>query len=60
MPQRAQRVFLNVSEIAIAKTGGYVISKIILASLSALFHGIFFLAIGVPNWLPFALVVAPG
>jgi predicted PurR-regulated permease PerM len=57
MPQRAQRVFLNVSEIAIAKTGGYVISKIILASLSALFHGIFFFAIGVPNWLPFALVV---
>lgn len=57
MPQRAQRVFLNVSEIAIAKTGGYVISKIILASLSALFHGIFFVAIGVPNWLPFALVV---
>ena len=57
MPQRAQRVFLTVSEIAIAKTGGYVISKIILASLSALFHGIFFFAIGVPNWLPFALVV---
>jgi len=57
MPQRAQKVFLNVSEIAIAKTGGYVISKIILASLSALFHGIFFFAIGVPNWLPFALVV---
>jgi len=56
MPQRAQRVFLNVSEIAIAKTGGYVISKIILASLSALFHGVFFFAIGVPHWLPFALV----
>jgi len=57
MPQRAQKVFLNVSEISIAKTGGYVISKIILAGLSAVFHGVFFLAIGVPHWLPFALVV---
>jgi predicted PurR-regulated permease PerM len=57
MPQRAQRVFLNVSEITISKTGGYVISKIILAGLSALFHGIFFAAIGVPYWLPLALLV---
>jgi predicted PurR-regulated permease PerM len=56
MPQHAQQVFQNVSEISIAKTGGYVISKIILAGVSALFHGIFFFALGVPNWLPFALV----
>jgi predicted PurR-regulated permease PerM len=57
MPQRAQMVFLNVSEIAIQKTGGYVVSKIALAALSSLFHGIFFAAIGVPYWLPFALFV---
>ena len=57
MPQRAQRVFITVSEITIAKTGGYVVSKIVLAALSALFHGIFFFAIGVPYWLPFALFV---
>jgi len=57
MPPRAQRVFINVSEITIAKTGGYVVSKIILAALSAVFHGIFFFAIGVPYWLPFALFV---
>jgi predicted PurR-regulated permease PerM len=57
MPQRAQRVFITVSEITMAKTGGYVVSKIALAALSALFHGIFFLAIGVPYWLPFALFV---
>jgi predicted PurR-regulated permease PerM len=57
MPPRAQRVFINVSEITIAKTGGYVVSKIILAALSAFFHGIFFVAIGVPYWLPFALFV---
>jgi len=57
MPPRAQNVFLNVSEITTAKTGGYVASKIILAGLSAFFHGIFFFAIGVPYWLPFALLV---
>ena len=57
MPPRAQKVFLTVSEITIAKTGGYVISKIILAALSAGFHAVFFVAIGVPYWLPFALFV---
>ena len=53
----AQKVFVTVADIAAQKTGGYVVSKIILASLSALFHGIVFAAIGVPNWLPFALLV---
>ncbi len=40
-----------------SKTGGYVLSKIILAALSATFHGILFALIGVPYWLPFALFV---
>jgi predicted PurR-regulated permease PerM len=57
MPPRAQLVFVNVSTITTEKTGGYVVSKIILAGLSAFFHGIFFFAIGVPYWLPFALFV---
>ncbi len=55
MPPRGQQVFVTISEITIAKTGGYVVSKILLAALSAFFHGIFFAAIGVPYWLPFAL-----
>lgn len=57
MSPHAQMVFLNVYEITTAKTGGYVVSKIVLAALSALFHGIFFAVIGVPYWLPFALFV---
>jgi predicted PurR-regulated permease PerM len=57
MSPHAQKVFLNVSEITTAKTGGYVVSKIVLAALSSLFHGIFFAVIGVPYWLPFALFV---
>ncbi len=55
MPPRGQEVFVTISEITIAKTGGYVVSKIVLAALSAFFHGVFFAAIGVPYWLPFAL-----
>ena len=57
MPSRAQRVFLTVAEITMAKTGGYVTSKIVLAALSTVFHSIFFVAIGVPYWLPFGLFV---
>jgi predicted PurR-regulated permease PerM len=57
MPPRGQEIFITVSEITIAKTGGYVVSKIVLAAASALFHGIFFAAIGVPYWLPLALFV---
>jgi len=57
MPPRVQEVFITVTEITIAKTGGYVVSKIVLAAASAFFHGIFFAAIGVPYWLPFALFV---
>lgn len=53
----AQRVFVTVADISAQKTGGYVGSKVILAALSALFHGIVFAAIGVPNWLPYALLV---
>ena len=55
MPPRGQEVFITITEITIAKTGGYVVSKIMLAAASAFFHGIFFAAIGVPYWLPFAL-----
>lgn len=53
----AQRVFVTVADIAAQKTGGYVVSKIVLAALSAFFHSIVFVAIGVPHWLPFALLV---
>jgi predicted PurR-regulated permease PerM len=57
MPPKAQRVFLKVWEITVRKTGGYVASKVILAAMSAGFHGVFFWAIKVPYWLPFAIFV---
>jgi predicted PurR-regulated permease PerM len=57
MRPSAQRVFINVWDIAVQKTGGYVVSKIELAALSTFFHAVFFWIIGVPYWLPFAIFV---
>jgi predicted PurR-regulated permease PerM len=56
MAPRYQRVFVTVWKISVEKTGGYVISKLVLAGLSALCHVIFFWAIDVPFWLPLGLL----
>jgi len=57
LPPQRQEVFVTVWDIASQKTGGYVISKVVLAALSAFFHGVFFWAIGVPYWLPLSILV---
>ena len=57
LPPQRQEVFVTVWDIAAQKTGGYVISKIFLAAVSAIFHAVFFWAIGVPYWLPLSLLV---
>ena len=54
-PPRKQRVVRVVWEIAVDKTGGYVVSRLILAGFSALFTGAFLWAIGVSSWLPLAI-----
>ncbi|MEN9711171.1 MAG: hypothetical protein RL441_1163 [Actinomycetota bacterium] len=50
-----QRIFITVWEIAVHKTGGFVVSRVLLASISATAHILFFWAIGVPYWLPMGL-----
>ena len=57
LPPERQAVFVTVWDIASQKTGGYVISKVVLAALSSFFHAVFFWAIGVPYWLPLAILV---
>jgi predicted PurR-regulated permease PerM len=52
MPRESQRVFVTVWDITVTKTGGFVVSKVILATLSAIAHSIAFYVIGVPYWLP--------
>ena len=50
-----QVVFVNVWDISVQKAGGFVISKVALASLSAIFHALFFALIDVPYWLPMGI-----
>ncbi len=54
-PARQQRVISTVWEITIEKTGGYVVSRLVLAAISAVTTGLFLLVLGVPYWLPLAL-----
>ncbi|MGB9374989.1 MAG: AI-2E family transporter [Jiangellales bacterium] len=57
LPPSRQRQFVTVWDISTAKAGSYVISRGILAIISAVAHGIFFVIIGLPYWLPLALWV---
>ncbi len=52
-----QRKVLDVWELAVNKTGGYLYSRALLALISALFHWIVFQAAGVQAPIPLALWV---
>ncbi len=52
-----QRTFLTVWDISTQKAGGYVISRGIMALISAVYHGVVFFVIDLPYWLPMALWV---
>lgn len=52
-----QRKVLDVWELAVTKTGGYLYSRALLALISALFHWIVFQAAGVQAPIPLALWV---
>ena len=55
LPPSRQHVFITVWDITVAKTGGFVVSRIVLAALSALAHILAFWLIGVPYWMPLGL-----
>lgn len=50
-----QKVFITVWDITVAKTGGFVVSRMVLAALSAGSHVLAFWLIGVPYWMPLGL-----
>lgn len=50
-----QLVFVNVWDISVQKAGGFVISKIALASISSVAHVGFFWLIDIPYWLPMGI-----
>lgn len=55
LPVKSQTVFNDVWAIATEKAGGFVISRLALAGLSAAFSAIFFIIIGLDYWLPLAM-----
>ncbi len=57
LPPRYQPVLVTVWTIAVQKTGGYVISKFILAIVSSGFYAAFFRIIDLDFWLPLGFLV---
>ena len=56
MNPAAQKVIVTTWDITVKKTGGFVVSKLLLALASATAHSLFFAAIGLPYWLPMGII----
>jgi predicted PurR-regulated permease PerM len=54
-PPRHQLVIARVWEIAVEKTGGYLVSRLVLAVLNAAATGVLLWLLAVPYWLPLAI-----
>jgi predicted PurR-regulated permease PerM len=50
-----QSIFITVWDIAVKKAGGFVVSRVVLASISAVAHAAFYYMIGIPYWLPMGI-----
>ncbi|MPZ89507.1 MAG: AI-2E family transporter [Nitriliruptorales bacterium] len=57
LPPDRQREMLAMWELAVAKTGGYIYSRLLLAMICALTTGIFLVVLGVPYPVPLGLIV---
>jgi predicted PurR-regulated permease PerM len=55
LPSKQQVIFTTVWQVATDKTGGFVISRVILAALNSVFTSVFLLFLDVPYWLPLGL-----
>ncbi len=57
LPPERQRMVLNIWNLAIDKTGGYIYSRLILAVVSFLVHWLVFWLVGAPFPVPMAMWV---
>lgn len=58
LPPDRQRTVLEVWDLGVQKTGGYIVSRLILATIAALFHWLLFVLLDVP--FPLALAIWMG
>jgi len=56
-PTERQHIITMVWETAVKKTGGYMVSRLVLAIISATFTCVFLALIDVPYWLPLGIWV---
>lgn len=52
----AQKVFMTTWDIAVQKTGGFVVTKVVMAIISTVAHSTFFALLGIPYWLPVGML----
>ena len=57
LPEKRREAVLEVWDLAIEKTGGYIYSRTVLAAISAALHWLVFTLLGVPSPLALALWV---
>ena len=57
LPPERQREMLAIWEIAVAKTGGYIYSRILLAVAATVVHAAFFFVIELPSPVPLAVFI---
>jgi predicted PurR-regulated permease PerM len=57
LPPERQRELLSIWELAVAKTGGYIYSRMLLAVICTIVHALALLLIGVPYAVPLGLWV---
>jgi len=55
LPPDRQREMLAIWEIAVAKTGGYIYSRVLLAVAAAVVHAAFFFMLDLPSPVPLAV-----
>lgn len=58
LPPKQQEVFSRIWNISIAKAGGFVLTRVVLALASFVITALFLLLLGVPYWLPISLFTA--
>ncbi|MEV0620187.1 AI-2E family transporter [Nonomuraea sp. NPDC050404] len=51
LPGRFQEIFISVWDVSMDKTGGYVSSRLVLATINAAASTLVFMAFGMPSWL---------
>ena len=55
LPQKQQKLFITVWDVSVEKTGGFVVSRLVMALFSAVFHSSLFAVLGIQYWLPLGL-----